>query len=155
MKKILTGQVAMKPKWVFIVGSFSMMLGLLGSTITSIFLMSIIAFSLRSHGPMGAIRFEQLVSNFPWWAPMLALLGLGCGIWFLKQYDFSYKKNFTVLIILFIVSVIASGWVMDAVGISASWSRQGPMRRLYLQSEIDRSTIAPGQGWGRMRNDTE
>lgn len=149
MKQILTGRVTMKPKWYFVVGSISMILGFIGSTIASVFLVSIIAFSLRSHGPMGSIRFAQLVSNFPWWAPFLALLGLGSGIWFLKQNDFSYKKNFKILVAIFIFTIILSGWLMDALGVSASWSRLGPMRRLYQQSEEDGTFPIRGQGWGR------
>ncbi len=156
MKQILTGQVAMKPRWYFIVGSLLMFLGLIGSTIASIFLMSIISFSLRTHGPMGAIRFQQLVSNFSWWAPVLAILGLLCGIRLLKYYDISYKKNFTLVIIFFILAIIAAGLVMDAVGISAVWSRQGPMHRLYLQSEQDSTIVAPGgHGWRGMQHTTE
>ncbi len=147
MKKILTGQVSMKPRWHFVVGSLAMSIGLFGSTIASIFLVSIISFSLRTHGPMGAIRFQQLVSSFPWWAPLLALLGLGCGIWFLKQYDFSYKKNFVNLAFFFILAVVVSGLLMDAIGIGTSWSRRGVMRRFYQQSEQDVLLNPRGQGW--------
>ena len=141
----------MKPKWYFFVGSTAMMLGLIGSTIASIFLVSIIAFSLRTHGPMGDIRYQQLLSSFPWWAPALALLGLVSGIWFLKHYDFSYKKNFLFIIISFIVAIFLSGWLMDYTGMNAFWSRQRQMRGIYLQIDGTSTPTPRGQGWGRIQ----
>lgn len=131
MSKIHTEHIRMKPRWYFIVGSIAMIGGLIGSIIATIFLVSIIAFSLRTHGPMGPIRFQLLLSNFPWRAPVLAIAGLVSGIWFLKQYDFSYKKNFIYIIILFIITILLSGWLMDYAGISASWSRGRSMRGFY------------------------
>lgn len=151
MKQILNGRVSMKPRWYFIVGSLSLIIGLVGSVIASIFLVSIIAFSLRTHGPMGTVRFQQLISSFPWWAPFLTLLGLGSGIWFLKQYDFSYKKNFPLIILSLISAVLLAGWLMDAIGMTTYWSKRGSMRRLYQQTETDSIASPRGQGWGHMR----
>lgn len=151
MKQILSGRVSMKPRWYFIVGSLSLIIGLVGSVIASVFLVSIIAFSLRTHGPMGAVRFQQLISSFPWWAPLLAVLGIASGVWFLKQYDISYKKNFPLIILSLIFAVLLAGWLMDATGMTTYWSKRGSMRRLYQQTETD-SVVSPrGQGWGHMR----
>lgn len=152
MKQILTGRVTMKPRWYFVVGSLALMIGLVASIIASVFLVSIIVFSLRTHGPMGAVRFQLLISSFPWWAPVLAVFGLASGVWFLKQYDVSYKKNFPMIVLSLIFAVLLSGWLMDATGMTTFWSRQGPMRRLYQQRQSENSTAFPkGSGWGRMQ----
>lgn len=151
MKQILSGRVTMKPRWYFVVGSLALIVGLVASTIASIFLVSIIAFSLRTHGPMGAVRFQQLTSSFPLWAPLLAVFGIASGVWFLKQYDVSYKKNFPMIVLTLIVSVLLAGWLMDATGMTTYWSRRGSMKRLYQQTETDSVTSPRGQGWGRMR----
>ncbi len=151
MKQILSGRVSMKPRWYFVVGSLALIIGIGASIIASVFLVSIVAFSLRTHGPMGAVRFQQLISSFPWWAPLLAVLGIASGVWFLKQYDVSYKKNFTMIILSLIAAVVLAGWLMDATGMTTFWSRQGPMQRLYQQENTQNTTHPRGEGWGRMR----
>ena len=152
MNKIRSGEVKMKPKWYFIVGSIAMISGLIGSAFLSIFLVSLIAFSLRTHGPMGVVRYQQLLSSFPWWAPFVALCGLASGIFFLKQYDFSYKKNFVSIMVIFILTILLSGWLMDYTGIHTYWSKRGSMRRLYIQSENSASPVFQGRGMGRIQN---
>lgn len=133
MSKIKTGQIKMKPKWYFWLGSLSMFIALVGLVIVSIFLISLVTFSLRSHGPMGAIRYQQIVSSFPWWAPIIIVIGLITGIILLKKYDFSYKKNFIFIIIIFVSAVLLAGILMDILGFDNLWIKRGPMRRFYQQ----------------------
>ncbi len=131
MSRIKREHITMKPRWYFIVGSIAMVLGIVGLSIVSIFFVNIIVFSLRTHGPMGAVRYQQLLSSFPWWAPMLVVIGLGFGIWMLKKYDFSYRKNFLLVILGFIAAIIISGILIDYLGINTFLSHQGKMKRLY------------------------
>lgn len=136
MKKIYTGKIEMKPKIYFILGSIITLGSLIISFISTVFFLNLIKFLLRSHGPMGQIRLEQLLTSFPWWAPILAILGLIIGIKLLKQYDFSYKNNFIVVIISFVISIFIGVWLIDLSGLNNIWFRQGPMRgimREYLQ----------------------
>jgi hypothetical protein len=133
MTRINREKITMKPKWYFLVGSIAMTIGLFGTIILSVFLVSLISFSLRSHGPMGQIRFQQMLANFPWWAPIVAVAGLVLGIWLLHKYDFSYKKNFAYIAIIFITVIILSGWLIDYLGIDLMWAGRGPMRRFYQQ----------------------
>lgn len=142
----------MKPRWYFIVGSLAMVLGIIGLSIVSIFFVNIIVFSLRSHGPMGAIRYQQLLSSFPWWAPILVVIGLGFGIWMLKKYDFSYRKNFLLVVLGFIAAIIVSGVLIDYLGINMFLSRQGQMRRFYQQVEGQNTAFPRDQGQGQMEN---
>lgn len=136
----------MKPRWYFILGSFAMVLGLVGLSIISIFFVTVTVFSLRTHGPMGSIRYQQLLSSFPWWAPVVALIGLGCGVWMLNKYDFSYRKNFLLVILGFITAILLSGILLDYVGLNTFLSRQGQMRRLYQQIETQNTPQLKGQG---------
>lgn len=149
MSRIQHENIAMKPQWYFILGSVFMIVGVIGSFVLSVFLVSLISFSLKTHGPMGDIRYQQLLSSFPWWAIVVAVLGLGVGIYFLRKYDFSYKKNFLFIVIAFISAIIISGLFLDYLGLDRIWSQQGPMRGLYQRYD---------GGWrgglenGRMRN---
>ncbi|MEK7551321.1 MAG: hypothetical protein AAB532_01870 [Patescibacteria group bacterium] len=136
MDQIKEDRVTMRPKWYFIFGSILMFLGLLSSVIVSVFLLSITKFALRTHGPMGQYRLEQLLDSFPWWAPILTLVLLIIGIYLLKKYDFSYRKNFVFIIISLIITLIIAVFLIDGLGLNDFWFRNGPMRdvmRQYIQ----------------------
>lgn len=134
----------MKPRWYFILGSLGVFVGLMGIAIVSTFLVSLIAFSLRAHGPMGDQRFQQLLQGFPWWALGVALGGIVSGVFLLKKFDFSYKKNFPIIILIFIGSILIAGFAIDYLGLDSLWSRGRVMRGLYQQ--YDRSLQRRGQG---------
>jgi len=137
MNQIHQGKIKMKPKIYFIIGSILTFFGLISSIIVSIFLFGLIRFSLRSHGPMGQYRFEQIVSDFPWWIILFAIISLIIGVWLIKQYDFSYKKQPVMIILGFIVTIIITGWVIDMTGLNDNLIRKnGPMKgmmRNYFQ----------------------
>jgi len=141
MLKIKTEEIKMKPKWYFWFGSLSMFIALVGLAIVSTFLVSLITFSLRSHGPMGAIRYQQIISNFPWWAPIITIIGLISGIILFKKYDFSYKKNFLLIIIIFISAVLLAGILIDTLGLDNLWIKRGPMKRFYQQYDINKQKL--------------
>ena len=151
MNQIREGRVKMRPKAYFVFGSLLVLGGLVASVVTSVFLVSLTRFALRSHGPMGQYRFEQLLSSFPWWAPILAIVGLVIGIWFLRRYDFSYKRNFWIVIIGFVMAILIAGWVIDMSGLDEVWLRQGPMRGIMRQY-FEEKSILPEPGNRRWIN---
>lgn len=135
MSKIREGRVKMRPRIYFIAGSVLTFFGVAVSATVAVFLFSVIQFALRPHGPMGSYRLEQLMASFPWWALALALVALGIGIGILRRYEFSYKKNFFLLGVGFVLAVFSAGWVIDRAGLDDVWFTRGPMRgmmRPYL-----------------------
>lgn len=133
MAKIKKEQIRIKPKWYFLLGSFAIFIALVGLVIFSIFLISLVSFSLRSHGPMAAIRYQQIITSFPWWAPILTIVALLSGIFLLRKYDFSYKKNFSLIIMFVVVGILIAGILIDILGFDNLWMKKGPMRRFYQQ----------------------
>ena len=136
MNQIHDQKIKMRPKVYFIAGSVLTFIGLVSSVVVSVFLVGLIRFSLRAHGPMASYRLDQMLSSFPWWAPVLASLGLIIGIWLLRRYDFSFKVNFKTIIIGFVLAVVVGGWVVDSIGLNDALIRRGPMRgmmRQYMQ----------------------
>lgn len=135
MNKIHNRQIKMRPRLYFVLGYILTLGGLIFSLVSSVFFVGLIRFTLRSHGPMGQYRFEQLLSNFPWWALFLAIVGLVLGIWLLRRYDFSYKVNFKLLIISLIVSVLVTGFLVDMIGLNNFWAhrRQGREQRQSIR----------------------
>ncbi len=134
MGKIRSGEVKMKPRWYFVLGSFMSILGLVGLSIGAAFLFNIIFFLIRKRGP-GVIRLEMMFSTFPWWIIVLAFVSVVVGVLFLRQYDFSYKKNFWFVVFAFVSSILLAAWAIDYFGINDSWSKSGPMKRFYQQME--------------------
>lgn len=140
MNQIHQGKAKMKPRVYFIIGSILTFIGLISSIIVSTFLIGLIRFSLRAHGPMSQYRFDQLVSNFPWWTVLLAILSLVFGIWLIRQYDFSYKKEPWMIILGFILAIIIAGWTIDAMGLNDRLLHRGPMQRMM-------NKFTPQPGW--------
>ena len=152
MSKVTSGQITMKPKWSFILGSVFSVAGLAGLSISSIFLVNIMLFLLRSRGQMGQWKLETIINSFSWWIPVLAVLGIIAGIWMLKKYDFSYKKNFLVIILGFIASIIISGFIIDQLGLNDIWSNKGMMRKFYRQIENRENVLPSRQGKDNQQN---
>ncbi len=149
MDRIHHEHIRMKPRAYFVMGTALSLLGLAALTVTAVFLVGVTRFLLRSHGPMGQYRFEELMSSFPLWIPGITLVFLAAGIWSLRQYDFSYRKNFRLIAFGFLISVVIAGWVIDATGLNDVWFRQGPMRGIMRQY-LEREGIRITPGW--MRN---
>ena len=152
MSKVSSGRISMKPKWYFIFGSFFSIVGLVALSIMSVFLVNIILFLLHKHGPMGQWRIEIMLESFPLWIPILAVLSIFMGIWLLNKYDFSYKKNFLIIIVGFIASIIVAGFIIDQIGLNDIWSRKGMMRKFYQRIENKESIFPNSSGKGIMQN---
>ncbi len=131
MEKIKSGEIKMKPKVYFFFGSLLTFIALIGSTITTIFFTNIIFFLLKTHGLGGQFRLQQMINNFPWWIILITILGFISGIYLLKKYDFSYKKNFLLIILGFFSAVIIAAWLINYLGLNETWSRKGPMKKFY------------------------
>lgn len=153
MAKITAGTINMKPRWFFVLGSVSMMLGLVSASVGAIFLMNLLFFSLRQHGPMGEWRLQLMMESFPWWVLLLAIGGILSGIYLLKKYDFSYKKNFSLIASVFIIAIVSAAFLIDLTGINDLWFRQGPMRKFYQRYQPNnmRETSFP-EHRGKMQN---
>ena len=149
MAKVKSNEISMKPRWYFVLGSLLMVVGLAGFSMGAVFLTNLTFFLLRQHGPMGQWRLQIMLDSFPLWVPILAVIGIVLGIVMLKKYDFSYRKNFWLIIAGFIISIILAAFVLDYLGLNDIWSRRGPMRRFYQQIDGSNSITPKGHGRGR------
>ena len=133
MGKIRDGKVRMRPRVYFISGSIFAFIGLVASMLSSGFLIGLMRFSLRSHGPMGEYRLDQLLSAFPWWTLVIAIVGLFAGIWLLRRYDFSYKINFGWMLAGIVIAIITAGLIIDMTGFNDTLLHKGPMQGVMRQ----------------------
>jgi len=131
MEKIKNKKIRMKPKLYFVFGSVFSIIGFASLIVFVIFLTNLILFFLRTNHFMKGFRCEQIISNFPWWALLIAILGIIIGISFLKNYDFSYKKNFLLIIFGIIISIVFASWLIDFTGVNDVFIKRGPMKDIY------------------------
>lgn len=134
MTKVRSKSITMKPKWFFVLGSVSLFMGLIGTFIVGTFLTNLTFFLTRQHGPMGQWKLEQMLNSFPLWVPLIAIAGIVLGILFLKKYDFSYKRNFLLIILGFVASILISAFILDYTGLNNLWMMRQPMRRFQQQN---------------------
>lgn len=140
MTEIRQNKLKMKPRAYFVIGSLLTLTGLMFSIATSVFFLGLTRFAFRGRGFIGRYRLDIWLDNFPWWAPVLGILGLAAGIYILKKYDFSYRKNFLHIVILFVISVLLAGWIIDLTGLNDALVRHGPMQGImhqYIQDSAD------------------
>lgn len=135
MEKVLSGKVKMKPRWYFILGSVLSFAGLVGLMIGSVFLTNLTLFLIRKQGP-GTGRINIMLESFPLWVPLLAVTFITLGIWMLKRYEFSYKRNFFVIVIALVFAIMLSAQIINLLELNEIWSKRGPMRRFYT---VDRT----------------
>jgi hypothetical protein len=152
MDKIHKGQIKMRPRIYFILGSILVFAGLVASSLTAIFLVSLMRFALRTHGPMGQFHLEQLLSSFSLWVPFVATLALIFGAVLLRKFDFSYKKNFWFLVLGFILAIIATGLIVDMTGLDNVWLKRGPMRGMMKDIAPDGNFLPGANCLGCGRN---
>lgn len=131
MSKVKTGEINMKPKWYFILGSSLLMFALVILIMMAVFFFNLTVFILRRQGPMRLWRLEMLLSQLPLWIPVLAVLALWSGVKLLKKYDFSYKKNFLLIIVGLVLAIILAAFAIDSLGFNEFWASKEPMRRFY------------------------
>jgi len=152
MSQVKTGKIVMKPKWYFMVGSLLLFSGLVVLSAGVMFLANITVFALRRHGPMVSWRLQMMMESFPWWAPVLAVMGIILGVRLLKKYDFSYKKNFSLIVISFVLATLLAGFLIDRLGLNDYWMRRGSMRRLYQRLELRNDVGKPSRGFNQRMN---
>lgn len=153
MGRIHREKIKMRPRIFFIAGSILTFLGLVLSMVSSAFMISILHLSLREGGRMATYKLETLQSLFHWWIPVIAILGMVIGIWLLKYYEFSYKKNFLYVAIGLVLAVIISGFLLDLTKFNETMVKKGNMHDIVKPWQTDGSGLGkqsgPRDGTGR------
>lgn len=115
LRKIKSGEVAMRPRWYFVLQTCLWSLGLLISFLIAIYLLSFVMFAFRESGIMlaplfgfGGIVF--LVVNSPWLLISLVLLFMMVLFLLSNHFSFSYRRPliYSIIGISFLVILISS-----------------------------------------------
>ncbi|MDH5533836.1 MAG: hypothetical protein OEX81_05445 [Candidatus Pacebacteria bacterium] len=119
--KIKSGELTMKPKWYFVVGTALLFQGTLGAILLGIFVSNLCFYHLRNYGPFGYLflgreGFSPFLETFPWKLLIVAGLSLIVGYKLLKKYEFSYSKHSVYLFLILMASILIAGLLTDLAG---------------------------------------
>ena len=153
IKDIKSGSIKMRPKWIFVVGSIFTAIGVLLATSLGLLSIQLIRFRLNHPGSAGSVKIMTVIASLPWYIPVLTILALISGYYFLKQYDFSYRKNISYILGLIIVGLIFGSFLLSSLGVDNFLMRKGYFKRIYNQETFSSPLprMAPRDGRGRNR----
>jgi len=117
MEAIQSGKVKMKPRWRFVLNSSLFILGVFIILFLLLYLVSLMAFSVRQTGldfapGFGGRGWIYFLRYFPWLLILLCLIFLGILEVLVKKFAFAYKKPLLYSVLGIIVIVIGGGLAM-------------------------------------------
>lgn len=124
--KIKSGEVAMKPKWYFVLRAFLFLCSMLFVALISVYLLTFIVFALHKTGVWFTPSFGMrglmfLVVSSPWVLILVLFMFLGLLYVLVTHYSFSYRKPLvysmigSVLFVIAISSFVAQTSIHDRV----------------------------------------
>ncbi len=133
IEKINYNGIKIRPRSAFILGSMISAIGVFISTTIAILAIHLLRFRLTHPGIGAARKINFILTSLPWYVPVIAILSLVGGYLLLKRYDFSYRKNFSLILAIILVGLILSSYVLDRLGLDDFLSRRGYFREIYGQ----------------------
>jgi len=137
MKQVESGEVKIRPKIYFVLGWLFSLLGFVGSIVSIIYLSSMVKFLLKTHGPRGEYRWNELVSSLPIWFIPMVILSTVLGYFFFRKFDFSYKKNPIYLILGLLLAIVLTDYALGFFGFDEI---------LFKQQNQNRQEMLKGRG---------
>ncbi len=135
MTKVKQGQLKMKPRWLIAIASIFSLAGLVGLGMILVFFINLSIFIISRQGRFCQWKLDQILSTFPIWLPFLIISVFILGLWLLKKYDFSYQKNFRLIVFIIVISLVISAFLVDKLGLNEVLSR-GRFQRFYQHLNI-------------------
>lgn len=139
MDQIDSGQVKMKPKIYFVLGSILSSLGIGLALVFSLISISILSFRLRKFGLSGLIisGSRPLLAPLPLIILLIGLVIFYLGLRILKKYDFTYRHNFLAITVVILLIVVGLGIFTDQLGFNQWLEKRTGMRQIYQQRQLD------------------
>jgi len=138
LNKIKNGEVKMKSKTYFALGSAFTGTGLVGVFTLLSIIINFLFFRYRKIR-MNPIHFPQrhlmFLTNFPWELVFFSLGLVILGLYFFKKTNKWYKYNLKTLAILVVFSLLISGFVIDKTGINEKLKQKGKFKGIYSNVE--------------------
>lgn len=122
LEKINRGEVAMRSNLYFALITIAGAVATVTSAVLFAYFVRIVTTSLRiasADTPAYGARqnLEQLLSTFPWWSALIALISGVLAMWLLRRYGRLYRYRISLVIVGFVVMVTIAGVLLSFVGI--------------------------------------
>lgn len=125
--------LTIRPRSAFILGSLISAIGVFLSTALAMLAIHLVRFRLTHPGLGAARKIDFVLNTLPWYIPIIAIVSLIGGYLLLKRYDFSYRKNFSLILAIILVGLILSSYVLDRLGLDNFLTKRGYFREIYGQ----------------------
>ena len=141
MAQVESGQVKMLPKWYFYLASILLWLSVIVLLTITLFLLNLIIFRFRIQqltgiSFTGPFLWHFLRYRFPWLIFSLSIGGFYIALQLLKKFDFSYRKNWQLIVLGLLIALLISGAILDRIGLNERLQKRRLLRPLYHQQAI-------------------
>lgn len=137
--------LVIRPRWHFILGATISAIGLVITSALIMLSLHLLRFRLTHPGIGASRKLDFILTNLPWYVPVLAVTGIIGGYYLLKRYDFSYRKNFVYILLAILMGLVLGTYSLRALRLDDFLTRRGYFRELYGQTD------QPGRGMQRGR----
>lgn len=148
VEKIKKGQVKMKPKIYFILKSILLMLSLAVSALFALYLLSFIAFVLRSTGVwylpvFGFQGIAVLLHSLPWILILMALILVAVLEILVRHFSFSYRRPILYSILAIIMLLLLGVLIVNKTQLHPALFRRAQERELPIAGRPYRDFAMP------------
>jgi hypothetical protein len=119
--KIEKQEISMKPKWYFVLGSVLLGVSVVGFLLIGLLFTSVNLYRLRGY---------ELVS-FPIELLFINIVFLAISFYLLGKYEFSFKKNISVLSLGFLLLVLLAAFIFDLSGLNQRLAEKKVLKSIY------------------------
>lgn len=138
LNRIRSGELAMRPKWHFVLKTILATVGAVIVFLAALYLVSFIVFTARQSGAwfgpaFGSLGFAALLRSLPWTLILLSLVFVGVLEILARRYAFAYRRPLLYSVAVIIVLVLAGGAAVAPF--HRTPFRDMPMHRLPVLTE--------------------
>ena len=131
-------KVQIRPRYQFIIAAILIVVGIIGTIISSAYFFGLSIFAFRARGPLSSIGLSRALSDIPWWAIIIAFIGLGIGYWLWKKSETSYRINPITAVAAMLLITFIAGMIINSLGWGDAWFRRGPIKHFYRPPLIEK-----------------
>lgn len=164
MKKIHKGQIRMRPRIYFVLGSVMVGVGLvllvgLSALVTHAFYVRLVVLARMGFENVSLGWCLMWMRFFPWEMLIVAMLMILVGGYLLRKYEFVYKRGLGLALVVMVLVIVVLTMLMNWFGLDGFVRQKPVLKQLYMYQEHPRGLdewreryLGPGTpGSGKVR----
>ena len=143
MKKIHKGQIRMRPRIYFVLGSVMVGVGLvllvgLSALVTHAFYVRLVVLARMGFENVSLGWCLMWMRFFPWEMLIVAMLMILVGGYLLRKYEFVYKRGLGLVLVVMVLVMVVLTMLMNWFGLDGFVRQKPVLKQLYLYQEHPR-----------------